>query len=170
MTETDLEGELERLHASSFRWALCCSRRNREDAQDVLQTSYLKILEGKARFDGRSNFKTFLFGVIRRTAAEHRRRDWLRGLRLARWGRLVAASSAEPSPDAAAEVSQRRIRLMSALAKLARRQREVLELVFQHDLTIEEAAETIGISVGSARVHYERGKKRLLKKMQGPGQ
>jgi DNA-directed RNA polymerase specialized sigma24 family protein len=36
-----------------------------------------------------------------------------------------------------------------------------VELVFYHDMTIEEAARTAGLSVGTARVHYDRGKKRL---------
>ena len=53
---------------------MACCGRNRERAEDVLQTSYLKILDGRARFRERSSFKTFLFGVIRRTAAEERRR------------------------------------------------------------------------------------------------
>jgi len=40
--------------------------------------SYLKILEGRARHAGGSAFKTWLFGVIRMTAREQRRRAWLR--------------------------------------------------------------------------------------------
>ena len=35
-------------------------------------------------------------------------------------------------------------------------------------LTIEEAAETLAISVGSARTHYERGKRRLAERL-NPG-
>jgi RNA polymerase sigma factor (sigma-70 family) len=151
-----MEGELEQLHAAGFAWALACCGRNREDALDVLQTSYLKVLDGRARFDGHSSFKTFLFGVIRRTASEQRRRNALRRLLLGEWANrqenLVRASGPED-----------RLTLLAALPRLARRQREVLELVFYMGLSVEEAAEALSISVGSARVHYARGKKRLAR-------
>lgn len=160
MSEEDIRGELEKLHAVSFGWALGCCRRNRDDAEDVLQTSYLKVLEGKARFRGTSSFKTFLFGVIVRTAAEYRRSRWLAGLRLDRWRRAGRPAPAS-DPEQGALRSSEANRLARALERLPRRQRETLELVFSHDLTIEEAAVALGISIGSARVHYQRGKKKL---------
>ncbi|MEK6375272.1 MAG: RNA polymerase sigma factor [Acidobacteriota bacterium] len=152
MDRAELECELERLHAASFGWALGCCGRNRDDAEEVLQTVYLKVLDGKAKFDGRSSLKTWLFAVIRHTAMGHRRTSWIRSLALLRL----------PSPQPPPEVDQMETRrLLAALRRLSRRQREVLELVFYHDMTIEEAGQALGISVGSARVHYTRGKKRL---------
>ena len=73
-SSVDLETELEHLHSRSFGWALSCCGWDREEAADVLQTTYLKVLDGRARFGNRSLFSTWLYGVIRRTAMERRRR------------------------------------------------------------------------------------------------
>ncbi len=50
--------ELESFHASSFGWALVCCGWNREDAEEVLQASYLKAIDGRARFNGHSSTQT----------------------------------------------------------------------------------------------------------------
>ena len=157
----NLEEELERHHADCFAWAMTCCGRDRSEAEDVLQSSYLKVLDGHAVFGGRSTFRTWLFGVIRRTAGEHRRRRMLRGLWVG--AALDEVEAADPAPDPAALValSETSTRLLGALERLPRRQRELLHLVFYQDLTIQDAAAVIGVSLGTARTHFERGKKRL---------
>ena len=51
--------------------------------------------------------------------------------------------------------------LLQSVTQLPRRQREVLHLVFYQDLTVEEASRVLTISLGTARTHFERGKRRL---------
>ncbi|MDP9280381.1 MAG: sigma-70 family RNA polymerase sigma factor [Gemmatimonadota bacterium] len=160
MDEVELRRQLERVHADCFGWAMACCGRDSDDAEEVLQTVYLTVLDGHARYDGRSSFRTWLFGVIRRTAASQRRTAWLRGLLLARNGERVRPG-APVSPDAKVESDSRSQTLRNALAHLAARQQQVLQLVFYHDLTVDEAAAVMGTSVGSARTHYARGKARL---------
>ena len=163
ITPADLEARLGELHAESFGWAMSCCAWDRADAEDVLQTAYLRVLTGRARFEGRSAFRTWLFGVIRHVAREHHRRLRIhreRTDRMAAEGAAAEAAVAEVPGDELERAEERTV-LLAALDALAARQREVLHLVFYHDLTVDEAAEVMGVSVGSARVHYDRGKKKL---------
>jgi RNA polymerase sigma factor (sigma-70 family) len=160
MDEIELSRQLERVHADCFGWAMACCRHDRDEAEEVLQTVYLTVLDGRARYDGRSSFRTWLFGVIRRTAASERRKAWLRGLLLKREAGSLTPDVVAP-PDAEVERDSRADSLRHSLARLATRQREVLQLVFYHDLTVEDAAAAMGVTAGSARTHYARGKARL---------
>ena len=162
MEIAELKAELERLHGASFGWALSCCRRDRAEAEEVLQTVYLKILEGKARFRGEASFKTWLFAVIRKTAASEHRKALVRKLiGAARTEQWAEGLSGTDKPDTVFERSEEQTRFQSALRILPARQREALHLVFYEDLSLREAADVMGISIGSARQHYERGKKRL---------
>jgi RNA polymerase sigma-70 factor (ECF subfamily) len=166
MSRVELEQELSRLHAAAFGWALLCCGGHRARAEDALQTSCLKILDGRARFAGRSSFRTWLFGVVRRTALEEDRRGSWR-----RWWPLHSAG--EPADEGGVHPADRLARaedthrLEGALADLPTRQREVLHLVFYQELTIAAAAELLGIGVGTARTHYERGKAALRQTLGG---
>jgi RNA polymerase sigma-70 factor (ECF subfamily) len=155
------EQSLERHHVDSFAWAVSCCRGDRVEAEDVLQSSYLKVLDGRAVFMGRSSYKTWLFGVIRRTAAEDRRRRILRRLWSARSLDTLQVVDAAPGPATLLVRSESTRCLEAALARLPQRQRDLLHLVFYQELTIREAGEVLGISIGTARTHYERGKARL---------
>ncbi len=161
----DLPASLAEHHEASYAWALACARYDPDEAREVIQATYVKLLEGTARFGQRSSFKTWLFAVIRNTAASRRRRARLRRLALIDWGRGAAAAPAETRPA----LHPDRRAILAALRALPGRQAEVIELVFYHDLSIEQAAETMGVSVGAARVHYARGKQRLAEELREVG-
>jgi RNA polymerase sigma factor (sigma-70 family) len=161
MEPSDLEEQLKGLHDDSFSWALTCCGGHRADAQDVLQTVYLHVLQGGAKFKGQSEFKTWLFSVIRNQAAKEMRRQMVRRLILLRSDGADSTLQSIPSPDANLQETEREDAFERALNALPSRQREVLHLVFYEDLTIDSAARVMGISLGAARQHYERGKKRL---------
>jgi RNA polymerase sigma-70 factor (ECF subfamily) len=168
MKEDDLQRELERMHPASFGWALWCCNHRREEAEDVLQATYLKVLEGKARFAGQSSLQTWLFGVIRRTALEQHRRQWLRGQVFDRWLAERPDPPPAPDPEDVASGSEESRALLQALAGLSTRQREALHLVFYQDLTVDEASQVMRVPVGTARTHFERGKRQLRKLLAAP--
>ena len=148
------------LHEAASGWALACAGRRSSDATDILQDTYERILSGRARFEGRSTLKTWLFGIIRVVAREHARRRVVQWLFPERAAQSAVPPSAA-SPESAAAAAEQRRRIAEALAELSPRQREVVHLVFYEDLTLEEAALVMGVSVGSARVHYDRGKREM---------
>lgn len=165
-----IQQELEAFHPSSYGWALACCGWNRQEAEEVLQTSYLKAIDGRARFNGHSSTRTWFFAVVKRTAAEQRRYRAVRSLALGRWLRSSPEPAPVPSPERLSREAEEHHRLREMLAHLSPRQRETLHLVFYQELTIEEAAHVLGISVGSARTHYERGKAQLRKMLNGAGE
>jgi len=123
-----------------------------------MQQAYVELLSGNARFDNKSSLKTFVFSVVQNLAKNRFRRIATR-LRLVRQylpAEDVVASS-EPSEDAI---------VWKAVRELPARQRDIIELVFCRDMTIEEASKVMGVSIGTGRVHYDRAKKSLRTKLQ----
>ena len=148
--------QIEELHGDSFVWALRCCRQDRDLAQEALQIVYLKILERKAIFKGKSTFKTWLFSVIRHTIFEMKRRSrnrikWKEGYM------QEMANGAALSPS----VDYRIYKFRQKIAKLPLRQQQVLDLHFYHNMTLQEIADVLGIGVGSVRQHFGRGKRKL---------
>ena len=164
MNQTALEQQLAALHADSFAWAMTCCDHRRADAEDALQTAYLRVLNGRATYRGASSFRTWLFAVIRHAAAEERRRWWRHWRRN---GHANHDAVCLPDYEYRVELDEDARQLARALESLPRRQREVIELVFYHDLSIAEASVVLNIGLGTARTHYERGKKNLSKRLEG---
>lgn len=157
--------ELERLHEQCFSWALSCAGGRRAEAEDVLQMTYLAIVEGDAKFAGRSSLRTWLFAVIRNTAGSRWRRARHSIETLAR----IAAFAPHAEPFVEPAMPAENARVLAALRALPKRQHEVLDLVFYRDLSIAEAAEVLGVSLGTARMHYERGKAALRARLTDMG-
>jgi RNA polymerase sigma-70 factor (ECF subfamily) len=156
-----LRARLEQCHEAAFSWALSCCRGDRAEAEDALQATYLKVLDGTARYAGRSAFTTWLFAVIRKTAAGQRRSARLHRLLLMRDAAMAVEPERPAEPPENIEQSRIAQKFRQALYALPRRQREMMTLAFTHDLTLQESATVLAISLGSARKHYERGKQQL---------
>lgn len=152
-------------HSDSYGWALACCQWETSLAEDVLQEAYLRALDGRARFSGQASEKTWFFAVIKRVAADIYRTRKRHSILNLRFFHTVQEAANEPdeqdSPYQHTHEQQGSEQLRAALCALPQRQREVLHLVFYADLTLEEAALTLGIQLGSVRTHYHRGKNRL---------
>lgn len=151
---------LSALHDQVFGWALSRCYYDRTQAEDLVQQAYVELLSGKARFEDRSSLKTFVFSVVQNLAKSRYRRLQTR-LRVLKH---VAQDLRERSVPAI-EVDDHS-QIWCAVQRLPARQRDIIELKFCRDLSIDDAAVVMGISSGSARVHYDRAKKALRVKLE----
>ncbi len=149
MKPSHLEKLIKELHADAYLWARQCCNFQDWLAKDVLQQVYLKILEGKAKFNGKSSVKTWLFAVIRYTAIENIKKE-------SKLYPLEVVSEMETEAEVESGFKPEKM-----IQQLPDKQKEVMLLVFYHGLTIEKSAEVMGTSVGTARTHYDRAKKNL---------
>ena len=153
MIAANLKANLEALHTESFAWAVHCCYKDQAAAEEVLQLSYLKILEGKAKFKEQAQFKTWFFAIIRYTAIDYYKKEQ----------RQSTLNLIEILPQSTTNDEEQQVIFQRALNQLSPKQSRILHLVFYQDLTIQEAAQVMGIQLGTARTHYKRGKQQLKK-------
>ena len=164
MTNEELKHELEKIHTESFGWALHCCKRNYDYANEALQISFLKVLEGKAKFSGKSQFKTWFFAVIRYTSI-----DVVNKMKKYRQKHAYIEEMGIKE-NHIAEVNDQheaitKLQCEQAIASLPKRQQELMHLIFYHELSINQSAEIMNISGGAARKHYHRAKLHLSKRL-----
>ncbi len=151
---------LEAMHGQVFGWALSRCNYDQAAAEDLMQQAYVELLTGRARFEKRSSLKTFVFSVVQNLARSRYRR-------IASRLRVLSAVEAEPVATTAETLEPgENAELWRAVQSLPQRQRDVIELVFCRDMTIEAASRVMGVSTGSGRVHYDRAKKALRNKLE----
>jgi len=174
-----LERLLPELHGPCLRWATRCCRGDAEAGADLVQELYLRLWDGRltppegllstaegAERQRLAPLRAWLFAVIKRLSS-NRLRTLKRRLGLLSRHRHSLMANIEPTRHAedelilAQERRDERQKMDEALAQLSARQRELIELVFAHELTLEQSAEVMGVSLGSARAHYHRAKLKL---------
>ena len=156
---------LEALHGQVFGWALSRCYYDQAAAEDLMQQAYVELLSGNARFDNKSSLKTFVFSVVQNLARSRYRRLASR-LRLVKTYEATSfelVDTTDPSRDA--EQEKRNSEIWQHVQKLPPRQRDIVELVFCRELTIEAASAVMGVTTGTGRVHYDRAKKALRSKI-----
>ncbi len=117
------------------------------NVDDAVQDVFIVVHRRMSEFEGRSTVKTWLFGIARRVAHDHRRR----ALRKENDRELpaVLADADAPSPRDAAETAEAVRVLHELLDTLPDDQREVFVLAELEQMTAPEIAEAIEVVVNT---------------------
>ncbi|MBO1333366.1 RNA polymerase sigma factor [Streptomyces sp. VRA16 Mangrove soil] len=140
-----------------------------EAAEDVMAETFTTAFRQRHRYDlSRPDARPWLFGIATNLVGRHRRAEARRFKALSRVPEPVEHE--EPVADlAVSRAGARGLRreLAAALAALPRRQRDVVLLVAWTDLSYEEAAEALGIPVGTVRSRLSRARSTLREALGG---
>ena len=164
-------GLIQPYELSVYRMAMSFVK-DETEAEDVAQEAFLKAFRNLASFRGESKFSTWLISI---TLNEARRR--LRRQSTARMESLdeppEEGGKISPAllrdwreiPSEALERREMRALLQSAIENLSPLYREVLVLRDIEELTIEETAGTLAISISSVKVRLHRARIMLQKEL-----
>ena len=143
--------------------------RNHQDADDVVQETFIRVFRALPGFRFESSFRTWLITIATRQALNFRERvarehESLDGPE----GTLDHPALRVEESQAVAFLDQEARRLLhEALPKLPRRQKEALTLKLQHDWKYEQIAAQMGTSVGSVKAHIFHAIQSLTRHVKG---
>jgi RNA polymerase sigma factor (sigma-70 family) len=136
-----------------------------EDADDLVQATFLEAHRAAQRFDEQHTAISWLLGIATMMARRHRRTVGRALSRIAAWAihprRELAASDA---PDELMERDRAVQRVAAALDRLSDKKRETFVLVALEGLSGEEVASALGIPVRTVwtRLHHARRELRAM--------
>jgi RNA polymerase sigma-70 factor (ECF subfamily) len=144
-------------------------------AEDLVQEAFLIAWRSIGQVTDRAGFRTWLLSVAHTVVIDHRRREG-RKKRSAPGGRrdpgvMAAVPSPDAGPDEAAEATESRQKVLSALRSLPAEYREPLVLRYIAGADYETIGRELGLSNGSLRGMLSRGMHMLrerLGRMLGP--
>jgi RNA polymerase sigma-70 factor (ECF subfamily) len=184
--EAAFDGLLDRLHSPMLRLARVFVR-SREDAEEVVQDTWLAALAGIGRFQGRSSLKTWLFRILVYRARTRGRREartvpfsalaasaegGAGGFRADGWPGETARPGTElflseavhrtsGGPEAEFLAAELRRQVESAVEGLPVRQREVVTLRDLEGWSADEVCELLGLTEANQRVLLHRARVRV---------
>ncbi|MEV6976474.1 RNA polymerase sigma factor SigM [Kitasatospora sp. NPDC093806] len=137
---------------------------DREEAADALQDALVSAFRSAHTFQGRSAVTTWLHRIVVNACLDRARRAATRRTKPLdedpqRLDALVGSAEPADSPVVRAEVNRE---LSAALAALPAEQRAALVLVDMQAYPVAEAAELLGVPVGTVKSRCARGRARLL--------
>lgn len=174
----DAFGELYARHSQKILRATLRITRNRQDAEDALQDTFLNAFVHLGSFDGRSSFSTWLTRIAINSALMKLRKiracsEISRDTPLDAFEDSVTFDPVDPRPDPEEQLAQQQREhiVMGAISKLRPALRQAIDLRRFQEFSIKETARTLSVSIQAAksRLHHARTKLRQMPDLQALG-
>jgi RNA polymerase sigma-70 factor, ECF subfamily len=139
---------------------------DRAQAEEVLQDVMLAVWRNAANFRGESKVLTWMLTIARNRAVNAMRKHQVSQTPL---DDVFELQSTDTGPVEKLEKGSQREAVREALKHLPEMQREILELVFYHQLSGQEVADVLGINQGTVKSRLHRAKEALRRALYSEG-
>ena len=145
-----------------YRWLLRFVG-NETVAEDLLSDVFLDVWRQAGRFEGRSAVATWLLSIARFKALSTRRRQTHAEL-----DETIEATVADPTddPEVLLEKKNRDEMLRAALTRLSAEHKEIIDLVYYHEKSVDECAQIIGVPSGTVKTRMFYARRKLAELVQ----
>ncbi len=145
--------------AQYYFWSRCGE--NRETAEDLTQEAFLRAFRSLRTYQIGSSFRKWFRTICHHLAIDHAQ------------SRRPSGPPGPPPPAVPpacpARLAVQRQIIEEALRLLTPRQREVFELKYLWDATVEEVAQTLDLPVGTVKTDLTQARRRLLEVLEEKG-
>ena len=154
-----------RHHLRVYRFVLRFVR-NEASAEDLISEVFLDVWRQADRFEGRSAVSTWLLAIARFKALSSMRRKPDEELDKEAAGAIEDTSD---TPEVSLQKKDKSELLRNCLEQLSREHREVIDLVYYHEKSIEEVAEIVGIPEATVKTRMFYARKKLSELLKAAG-
>ncbi|QNI30503.1 sigma-70 family RNA polymerase sigma factor [Alloacidobacterium dinghuense] len=163
--------ELQRLYSYRLYKRILSITRNREDAEDALQNTFLRAFVAIDSFEGKSQFFTWLSRIaINSALMTIRRRRTRVEVRLQQSPESGAdvhtfdIYDTAPNPEEICDLKQRRNRMFSAIERLDPKSRNAIWIWVSQECSMKQMAHTLDVSSAAAKSRLLRARKKLIQR------
>ena len=169
--DLDAFAEIVRRHERRLRIVLLRILDDARDVEEAVQDTFVQAWRNLDRYRGDAALFTWLYRIgVNAALARTRRKEPVAVDIAVLEGQKAPAVHPEQVPEAAAEVSQLRSLVVSALAALPFEYREAVVLRDVVGLSNTEVAAAVGVSVAAAKSRIHRGRLQLRDLLEGHGE
>jgi RNA polymerase sigma-70 factor (ECF subfamily) len=148
--------ELMQICKPMLRWFF--RRRTSENVEELVQGTLVACVQALQHFEGRSSFKTFLLGIAHK--------QFLMSLRANRPREMPAAMQYRAPSPSQIFASKEEVRSVSdALNDTSPAFRQVLEMFYWDELSVDEIARTLELPAGTVKSRLSRGRSMLKERI-----
>ena len=148
--------------------------RRSEDAEDLVQETFVKVFKALDRYDPERPFAAWIFTIASRLAIDHFRRRRIQTVSLSYSDpgsseeRTMDVEDTGLKPDEITSNAEEELQTSAIIDSLPEHYRIVVLLRHQQDLSYEEISQALNLPLGTVKARIHRARALLKDRIQGP--